>query len=351
LCLCITLYEQRITEPRNTSTTKVVFTMPLHFNNKWVWDFWYVQDGQNTHIFYLQKARDPQFILYRYLETSIGHAVSQDLRHWTPLRDAVQPGIVVNGFEQFDSITTAAGSIIRHNSEWYLLYTGCMNKERGRVQRIGLATSSDLTTWRKHPRNPVLVADPAWYEVPDFNIQHDLIWGDPFVFRDESTGLFHAFISARAKDGDWEGRGVIGHAQSDNLVDWEVLPPVTEPGDFFQMAMPQVVQIGARYYLLFSAQEVDYSRKRKERLRDREYVTGTHYLVADNILGPYHRLSDDVLYGDHVATYYGGRLIQDSTGEWKFIAYFNNDGTEFVGDISDPMSVEILPDGRLKAML
>ena len=45
-----------------------------------------------------------------------------------------------------------------------MFYTGTSSAEGGLVQRIGLATSSDLITWTKHPDNPVMVADSRWYE-------------------------------------------------------------------------------------------------------------------------------------------------------------------------------------------
>ena len=54
----------------------------------------------------------------------------------------------------------------------------------------------------------------------------------------------YAYVTARANDGDPEGRGVIGHARSHDLVHWEVLPPVTEPMGFGQMEVPQLVEAG-----------------------------------------------------------------------------------------------------------
>jgi len=35
------------------------------------------------------------------------------------------------------------------------------------VQRVGSATSEDLIRWRKHPKNPLIEADPRYYEQQD----------------------------------------------------------------------------------------------------------------------------------------------------------------------------------------
>jgi beta-fructofuranosidase len=49
-----------------------------------------------------------------------------------------------------------------------MLYTGVRVDEKGLIeQREGLATSTDLKSWRKHPDNPLLEADPRYYSQPD----------------------------------------------------------------------------------------------------------------------------------------------------------------------------------------
>jgi beta-fructofuranosidase len=77
-------------------------------------------------------------------------------------------------------------------------------------------------------------------------------------------------------------------------------------------------------------------------------VTGTHYLVADQPLGPYHYLTDEFLAGDTLGSLYSGKLIQDAAGQWQFIAFRNAsvDGS-FVGEIIDPLPVNVERNGRL----
>ena len=51
----------------------------LHSDQFWVWDSWYAQDGEETHVFFLKAPRslgDPDL---RHDRAVIGHAVSRDL--------------------------------------------------------------------------------------------------------------------------------------------------------------------------------------------------------------------------------------------------------------------------------
>lgn len=319
--------------------------MALHLSDKWVWDFWFAQDGPDTHLFYLQADRALKDERLRHWNVSVGHAVSQDLRRWEVLPDALRPS--AGQPDAFDSYTTWTGSIIRHESRWYMFYTGGRRSENGLVQRIGLATSDDLLRWHKYPANPVITADPRWYELLDLSVWHDQAWRDPCVFRHPETGQFHAFITARAKSGPPDARGVIGHAVSSDLLHWEVQPPVTEPGEFGHMEVPQWVAINGRYYLLFCVPGEHASQARRARLGDQP-TTGTHYLAADSPLGPYHYLTDTFLAGDRAGSLYSGKLVQDGAGRWMFMAFRNfNDEGAFIGDITDPMPLRVEPDGRL----
>ena len=323
--------------------------MGLRLADKWLWDFWFAQDGPDYHVFYLQADRSPGDPERRHWQVSIGHAVSQDLQNWELLPDALRPSNPVkNGTgEAWDDYTTWTGSIIQHEGRWHLFYTGSKRSESGLVQRIGLATSEDLLTWHKHPDNPLIEADPRWYELLDLESWHDQAWRDPWVFRYPVTGQFHAFITARAKNGPADARGVIGHARSSDLLRWEVLPPVTDPGDFGHMEVPQVVAIEGRYYLLYSVPAEHYSAARRRRTGD-DAVTGMHYLVADDPLGPYHREAGQLLIGDTVGLLYSGKLIRGTDERWYCIAFHNlNRRGEFVGALSDPMSVTMNRNGKL----
>jgi hypothetical protein len=66
----------------------------------------------------------------------------------------------------FDQTATWTGSVVKGpDGTWHLFYTGVSRPDdTGHVQQIGLATSTDLMTWTKHPDNPLITADSRWYE-------------------------------------------------------------------------------------------------------------------------------------------------------------------------------------------
>jgi beta-fructofuranosidase len=319
--------------------------MTLFLPDKWVWDFWLAEDGPDYHIFYLQAPRSLGDAELRHWNVSIGHAVSQDLREWHVLPDALRPS-PVDG-DAFDDYTTWTGSVIRHEGLWHLFYTGGTRAEKGLVQRIGLATSTDLVHWTKHPANPLIVADPRWYELLDLDLWHDQAWRDPWVLRHPDEGDFHAFITARVNHGPPDGRGVIAHARSDDLIHWEVLPPVTEPGDFGHMEVPQLVEIKGRYHLLFSAQASVHSARWRQRT-GLEPLTGIHYLVAEEPLGPFRLSAGQLLAADVVGSLYAGKLVLNPENEWVMLAarMFAPDGS-FVGTLSDPLPITLDRAGEL----
>lgn len=323
--------------------------MTLRLADKWVWDFWFAQDGPDYHVFYLQADRalgDPDL---RHWNVSVGHAVSQDLCRWDVLPDAIRPaGEPAPGQpEAWDSYTTWTGSIVPHAGRWYLFYTGSRRSERGLVQRIGLATSDDLVTWTKHPDNPLVSADPQWYELLDLAAWHDQAWRDPYVIFNPADNLFHMAMTARANAGTPDARGVIGHATSPDLITWTVQPPLVGSGQFGHLEVPQIVPINGRFYLLFSTVAQTTAAARTARL-GMPAVSGTHYYASEDMLGPYRMLTDEFLVGDPVGELYSGKLIQGPDGAWKYMAFRNETPTQrFIGELSDPLPVTIAPDGRL----
>jgi beta-fructofuranosidase len=300
----------------------------------WIWDFWLARRDDSHHVFYLQAPRslgDPEL---RHHHASIGHAVSADLRTWTVLPDALQPG--PDG--DWDDLATWTGSVIEHDGSWYMLYTGISRAERGLIQRIGLAVSEDLLTWRKHPENPVLEADGRWYELLDLTSWRDQSWRDPWLYREAHDGPFHALITARAADGAADGRGVIGHARSPDLVHWQALEPVTTPGEFAQVEVPQLVQLNGHRHILFSAHAEDHSRQR--RVRHGPGQGGTFTFTAAAPTGPYRPSATPV--ADHDGPFgelYAGKLVEAGPGDWRFLASCVGRDGEFAGELTDPLPV------------
>jgi beta-fructofuranosidase len=310
--------------------------MTLRIADRWLWDFWTVTLGRDVHAFYLQAGRELGDAELRHWNVTIGHAVSSDLERWEILPDALAPGAPGT----FDDRSTWTGSIIAHDGVWKMLYTGTSSLEDGLVQRVGLATSTDLTTWARHPES-VFEADPRWYELLDRDVWHDQAWRDPWLFRVTGDDAVHAYVTARANDGDPRGRGVIGHARSHDLVHWEVLPPVTEPMGFGQMEVPQLVEAGGRFHLLFSSDP----GTRSEALG--LLGSGTYCLSGPTPFGPFDPATLHELDAgpDHVT--YAGRVVPHRDAQW-FLAWigYQNGGT-FLGELARPRAVAVGSDGTL----
>jgi beta-fructofuranosidase len=309
-----------------------MFTLP----DSWVWDFWFADDGERHHLFFLYASRalhDPDA---RHHRASIGHAVSDDLVSWTRVEDA----LVRSDAPAFDDLATWTGSVVRHpDGTWFLFYTGATLTPGGNVQRVGYATSPDLMTWDKAPENPVLSADPRWYETLADGQWHDEAFRDPWVLPDPDGDGWHMLLTARGRTGDAYGRGVVGHAWSPDLRSWELRPPLTDTGlGFGQLEVTQVEIVDGTPVLLFSCMA-------RDRPADRRDTTGGVWAVpAKTVLGPFdvaaaYPLTDSRLYS--------GRLVRARDGAWRFLA-FHHDGPDgsFVGSVSDPMPVR-WADGRL----
>ncbi len=314
--------------------------MPLRLPDHWLWDLWFAQHGGEVHAFYLKAPRSLGDPAARHHAATIGHAVSRDLRSWRVLPDALGPGPP----GEFDDLATWTGSVVAHQGLWHLFYTGVARAEAGAVQRVGLAISHDLVTWDR--RGVLSEADPAWYaKLGPGSPAED--WRDPWVEWDERTGRFHMLVTATANRGPQGARGVIGHAWSRDLHAWEAGPPLSRPGEFRQLEVPQLVHLGGAWRILFSATQDDHCA---ERLRRSGVVAecGTHYLTSETKFGEYALDRDDFLVGDPGGRHYAGRLLCRD-GSWFFFAWrLNDECGRFVGELSDPMPVHVGADGSLR---
>lgn len=305
----------------------------LKFDDKWIWDFWIAESSDLTHIFYLQAPKSLGDERKRHHNATVGHAVSKDLKNWEVLPDALHPGRKGS----WDDLAIWTGSVIEHDQNWYMYYTGSNRSENGLIQRIGYATSTDLITWTKHSGNPNILADGNKYEILDLNAWHDQAWRDPFLYKDKDK--FYAFITSRVNYGSPDERGVIACAESTDLNSWQIKNPITIPGDFGQLEVPQVVKYNKGYLLVFSTAVETTSEKRK-RNPNKKILTGTYCFHSNSIKGPFTDFRDDFLFGDFNGSLYSGKIVAINNNVLTILAFHNysKDG-EFLGYLSDPFDV------------
>lgn len=296
----------------------------LRLDDKWVWDSWHAEDDDGRrHVFFLCAPRALLDADRRHHSARIGHAISSDLRSWQQVQDALTPA------EQpgWDDLATWTGSVVRGpDRRWYMFYTGVSRAERGLVQRIGLAVSEDLMTWERHGTDPVAEADPTWYERLDPAAWYEEAWRDPWVFADPDGRGWHMLITARANGGPAQGRGVVGHARSIDLVQWTVEPPLSVTAGFGHLEVLQVAVIDGQPLLLFCTNAFAPSRgDATERI-----WTAT----GPSVLGPW-----DVANARPFShpTLYAPRLVRDVDGSWTLIGFIDQVDDKFVGELTDPI--------------
>jgi beta-fructofuranosidase len=140
--------------------------------------------------------------------------------------------------------------------------------------------------------------------------------------------------------------GSIGFATSPDLYAWTLRPPVYRGGMFGQMEVPEVVELGSRWYCLFCTDAAHWSDAYR-RLNPQPPVRGTHYLVADDPRGPWRIAPGPFLDGDRIGSRYAGKLVRTDEG-LLYLAFLHDrpDGS-FAGEIGDPIPVRLDADGWL----
>ena len=303
--------------------------MSLTMNDHWMWDHWICDDGKQYHLFFLRASRalrDPE---RRHWNASMGHAVSTDARSWALMPDA----LVHSDGPAFDDQAIWTGStVVKPDGSLRVFYTGISRAEGGMVQRIGWADSVDGVTFERATGEP-LTADGRWYEKWNPAYPWDEPWRDPFVF--ETGGRWHMLITARAKGVDRMRAGVIGHAVSDDLDHWEVLPPLSAPAQFGQLEVAQSRTVGGRHLLVFSC---------GQDMQSEPAPGGVWVAEGDGPLGPWDIEAARYVRPEHL---YAGQLLRLRDDGWILTGFVDRVDGVFVGSIPDPIAwedVELVPD-------
>ncbi|MFM2352451.1 MAG: hypothetical protein RL096_932 [Actinomycetota bacterium] len=308
--------------------------MSLRLPGQWVWDSWFAFDGTNHHVFYLQASRalgDPN---RRHRNTTVGHAISADLKNWTVVADALAP----SDAPAPDSWTTWTGSVVREdNGSWRMFYTGTSREDDGQRQTVCAATSPDLYTWTKVENLPVVAADSRWYKTLSAGYDYEP-FRDPWVFKIPGENQWTMLTTASSIESKSRlDEAVMGVAKSDDLINWTVQPPLGKPGQGFgETEVFQFEIVDGIPIILFCCGPLWISDERKAAGE----IGGVYSLpvAADLSDVDFNR---SVLFPD--TSVYASRLVKDSQGGWNLIAFINEVNGEFVGELCDPVPVTADP--------
>jgi beta-fructofuranosidase len=305
----------------------------LKLPGQWVWDSWFVFDGERHHAFYLQASRalgDPE---RRHNNPSIGHAVSDDLTNWTVLPDA----LIYSDAPAPDDYTTWTGSVVKGDDGlWWMFYTGRTRENKGFRQTVVAATSEDLITWTKRPENPLVVADENYQTLAKGF--EDEPFRDPWVFKMAGESQWTMLVTATApKHEKFREQGVIAMAKSDDLINWRLMPPQAGPDQGFgETEVLQYEVVDGVPILLFCCGTHWISEERM--VFDRQgglYSLPTNEKLTEIDLRKSVRFDADDLYAS--------RLVQGKDGKWNLIAFINYVDGKFVGELCDPIPVTADP--------
>lgn len=306
----------------------------LRLDDYWVWDSWVADDGETYHLFFLHAPRvlaDPGL---RHASATIGHATSRDLVQWSYHGPALGPDPA-----GWDDLALWTGSVVRaDDGTWRMFYTAISNRGHGlRDQRIGIAASEDLFTWRRVLDRPVVVPDTRWYKTLEADPSASETWRDPFVFRDPGGDGWRMLITARARGAPPGDDGVLAQARSHDLLTWDVGPPACAPGaGFGELEVPQVRVVDGSSVLMFTCHPREQSARRIA--ADGRYCTWS--VTGDNLAGPWDIAAARPLLADHAL--FAAPLIQRRDGSWALIGFRNLEPEGLPSfEITDPLPVRL----------
>ena len=311
----------------------------LRLPDDWVWDSWLADDGERYHLFFLRAPRwlgEPHL---RHTAARIGHATSSDLVSWEVCADALAP---VAG--RWDDLALWTGSVARGDDGVWRLYYSALSTARGLGvldQRIGMAESDDLFTWRRAGDRPLIAPDPRWYVTLDVGASDT--WRDPFVFKDPAGDGWHMLITARAAGAPRFFDGVVGHARSADMVTWEVQPPNCRPGaaGFGELEVSQVRVVDGRPLLVFTCHPDQQSA-------DQVTAFGrfcTWSVAGDSLTGPWDLCDARPFRAE--PTLCAAPLVRRRDGDWVLLGFRNVEPDAPARlEIVDPIPVAVR-DGEL----
>ena len=259
------------------------------------------------HAFFQYNPYAPQWDTMHW-----GHAVSEDLIHWTQVDTALYPD---QPYE--DEGGCFSGSAVEKDGTLHLFYTSVSHK-MGQTQ--SLATSREGLHFDKHPCNPIIPKGPYCTPEgrnPDFR--------DPKVI--QAFGKY--YMVAGACDGS-EGQ-VLLYA-SDDLTAWDYLG-IAYASDAFggTLECPDLFPLGDKWVLMFSAMKPT--------------VASTVFLIGH--FDGRRFTPEEEIYSEYGTDFYAPQSFEDATGRRILIGWFYHwgkalpEGAKTAGALSVPRELSL----------
>ncbi|GLR17656.1 glycoside hydrolase family protein [Portibacter lacus] len=252
----------------------------------------------------------------------IAHAVSDDGIQWKRVNNALfvgHPG-------EWDDDMLWTMHVSKNEDKFRMYYTGLHQKDRGVIQKIGIAESEDLITWNKiKPNNFPIKSEGPYYEGIDNNPREWLSFRDPFHY--EHNGEEYLLICARSSFGPTSRRGCVALLKLENEK-YEMMPPILYPMVYDDVECPCVFDLNGRSYIIGSIREDIKVR----------------YWYADKFLDEYNNFRSDVLLPQGN---YAARIVRDGEHLLIYNFFFKGGSVDELRVLPPPKQLDVNKDGQL----
>jgi hypothetical protein len=213
-------------------------------------DFTILRDGAWYHAFYIETVASD----VNDTGTRLGHSRSADLWHWEFVDSIFGPGTAA-----FDNQRVWAPHLVKVSGVYYLFYTGVSNDAATpNHQSIGVATSTDLTTWNRLSA-PIIDCSIAANSECLPNVSGGGQLRDPFVMADPTTpGRWVTYYSTVFDGGQFMTAGMATTSSALSTTPWADAgitwtPSSTPPFNTGQVESPHLFVHDGLWYLLYTS--------------------------------------------------------------------------------------------------
>lgn len=294
-------------------------------------DAWFhVEASGLGHAFYLVCPDD----VPRHTAWDIAHATSPDLVEWDLHGVIVRRG----ADDEWDGGCLATGSVLGTGDRYLLAYTARWG-EPGVA--TGLAVSSDLATWTKHPANPVSRPGAGYRVDRPWGGRPATHWRDPYLRR-TPDGRIQQLVTAARTDRPDDASGTVATVDRTADGSWVVGAPLEVDAVTREIECPQVVEVDGRWFLVFSTWPHLFSDAVRAAHGDR-LRPGTYAMAGDGPDGPFRFVQHEpIVAASHPDQPYAGQLVAFGDGHVLLGTVWRDDGPDH---LCDPIPVRRDGDG------
>ncbi len=290
-----------------------------------MWDAWYLNVGEVVHAFHLKSQPG---------EWNVGHVYTRDLLHFNKCEDILKPLGDKNPQDCLGKFTGCAYTD-RKTGRHYVYYT--MRNKIG-SEKIGAAYTDDLVDFELYEKNPVLVPDGDVFYLPGEDRKTDC--RDMLVVYDAASERYYGYFAAMAYSDGVHLKGVIGAAESTDLIHWCNQTIVYQPKFNGAVEVPDVFFMEGKWYMTILT-GANYGAKGAA--GDNNLVNFTLYASSDSPRGPFVEQDDNIFIGGAFDSGYSCRSVEFKGRRYSLYI----DRSEYGAAISLPKEIKV-KNGKLR---